>query len=364
MSKQAKIKLAMLVPSFKQVGPVIVAIEIAKQLLTRENYEITMISLRHNTVHDKDLVKKLGLEIAELQIGKFPTPIAIRRARKLLKSYDIVHSHSFWPTVIASGLDQPTVSTIHNNPKIDFANEYGQIFGKIMTKVYLKSLSRHTRTVAISKFVKKRVALDNTSVIYNGISDEYKQLKPISSKTLRVVAVGNINKNKNVMEIVQAIKQCHDSSVSINCDIVGDGPLHNELVEFVSQHKLEGSIKIWGKQSRLKTLEIISAADCLVHAALDEGFGLVVAEAYMCQKPVIVRDIPVMKEIVKVGETGFTYRSLPELINLLSLMTDKVKVSDMGKKARSLYSESFTVDKTANQYTDVYKNALTRGYRI
>jgi glycosyltransferase involved in cell wall biosynthesis len=46
-------------------------------------------------------------------------------------------------------------------------------------------------------------------------------------------------------------------------------------------------------------------ADVLVHASIEDGFGLVVSEALACGRPVIVTDTTGACELVRDGENGF-----------------------------------------------------------
>src|SRR5690606_14243757 len=67
-------------------------------------------------------------------------------------------------------------------------------------------------------------------------------------------------------------------------------------------------------------MEFMSKADVFVLPSLWEGFGYVLAEAQLCQKPVIAFDISSNPELVVEGRTGFL---VP--VNDIGAFADKVQ---------------------------------------
>ncbi len=85
---------------------------------------------------------------------------------------------------------------------------------------------------------------------------------------------------------------------------------------------------------------------------------LVAIEAMACGKPVIISDIPILKEFsnennsiqIKAGHTE-------EIINaILSLYNDKEKSTYLGTYARTYVEDNFNIQKAAQKYSKIYKS--------
>jgi glycosyltransferase involved in cell wall biosynthesis len=96
--------------------------------------------------------------------------------------------------------------------------------------------------------------------------------------------------------------------------------------------------------------------DFLLHTALWEGFGFVVAEAMAAGKPVVSTDVSNISEIIVEGETGY----LAETKNPEDIAEKTIKLLEndsreqMGQVGRQVVKDKFSfeeqVDKLANYY--------------
>jgi glycosyltransferase involved in cell wall biosynthesis len=79
--------------------------------------------------------------------------------------------------------------------------------------------------------------------------------------------------------------------------VVGDGPLADELAERVAGTALEGRVRMLGRVSDERLIEVYRAADVAVVPTLAvEGFGLVVLEAAACGTPSVVTDVDGLRD--------------------------------------------------------------------
>jgi glycosyltransferase involved in cell wall biosynthesis len=354
--KGGVIKIAMLVPSLAPVGPVNVAIDIARLCNARKFVDVTMVSLRDNSKKDLEYINSLGLYVEELHMKKLPSMCKIRKIRKCLTKYDIIHAHSFWPTVVVTGLNKDKVTTIHNNPYEDFTYEYGKIIGYIMAFT-LRRLAKHfNKVITISKYVDSVININNSTVIYNGVKDTGQCIpRSDNQDDFNVVCISSLTKLKNIYELIDSIQLCVVHGMNIFCTIIGDGKLRHELNRYVKSLGLDDYVIFTGQIDKHEGYRILSQSDCLVHSSLSEGFGLVVAEAYMLSIPVIVKDIPVMSELVVDGKTGYLYSTSADFAKKISnLYMDRKHRLNMGKTARVLYEKRYTDIEMAKHYHNEY----------
>lgn len=88
--------------------------------------------------------------------------------------------------------------------------------------------------------------------------------------------------------------------------IAGDGPALEDLKVQVQHLGLEGKVILTG--FRPDARELLAAADLAMHAALGEGFSLSIVEYMSSGLPVLVPDIPSVKQAVDHEKNGMVYK--------------------------------------------------------
>ncbi|EGZ1242809.1 glycosyltransferase, partial [Escherichia coli] len=122
----------------------------------------------------------------------------------------------------------------------------------------------------------------------------------LKDSTAVLLAVGRLVEAKDYPNLLNAINHLILSKTS-NCNdfillIAGDGALRNKLLDLVCQLNLVDKVFFLGQRSDIK--ELMCAADLFVLSSEWEGFGLVVAEAMACERPVVATDSGGVKEVV------------------------------------------------------------------
>lgn len=118
----------------------------------------------------------------------------------------------------------------------------------------------------------------------------------------------------------------------------GDGPLRASLEQRSRDLRVADRVRFFGfvNQTRLPGLYV--ASDLLVLPSDYEPFGLVVNEAMLCGRPVVVSDrIGARYDLVREGETGsvFPCGDVEALANTLrSLLSDRSQLDRMGAAAK------------------------------
>lgn len=87
-----------------------------------------------------------------------------------------------------------------------------------------------------------------------------------------------------------------------------------EIVDTIKNHPLLNKKLFWFDNASDELLnELYQNADCLLYPSEDEGFGLPLIEASQHNKPLISRDVPVLREVA--GEGAFYFQSnRPEVL--------------------------------------------------
>jgi glycosyltransferase involved in cell wall biosynthesis len=119
--------------------------------------------------------------------------------------------------------------------------------------------------------------------------------------------VGTLEPRKGYQHIVDAFTQLWRDGVDVNLVIVGKVGWNIEaLVRTLNTHSELGQRLIWLQGVSDEYLERIYAdSTALIAASEGEGFGLPIIEAAQHGLPVVLRDIPVFREVA--GEAGFYF---------------------------------------------------------
>jgi len=105
---------------------------------------------------------------------------------------------------------------------------------------------------------------------------------------------------------------------------------------------------------------ILDACDVLALPSVEEAFGLVMIEAWMCGKPVIGADIPSTRCIIDSGVDGFFAKPFDSADlgeKILDLLADPAKRARFGERGRDKVLSRYTWDLV----TDVWEATLQKG---
>jgi glycosyltransferase involved in cell wall biosynthesis len=229
-----------------------------------------------------------------------------------------------------------------------------------------------TDIIANSKSTKETI-LENTKewlsaekieIIYNGIQVEQieeaaiktdiRQEFDLADSTTLIANVGRLSEQKGHCYLIEAVQLLAQERDDFKVLVVGKGELEEEIKAQVKKLGLEDHIIFTG--FRTDVYSIMKQIDFLLHTALWEGFGFVVAEAMAAGKPVVSTDVSNISEIIVEGETGY----LDETKNPEDIAEKTIKLLEndsreqMGQVGRQVVKDKFSfeeqVDKLANYY--------------
>lgn len=351
-------KVVMLVPSLESKGPIIIARDIA--LYSNNNILFIFIVLRKS--NNKDLKICSNFKIYELELGKIPLfSLKLRKVIEELKP-DIIHCHCFWPTILAGIYLKKfkVISTLHNNPLKDFYYEYGKILSIFMVKVMIFFQKRFYLNISISNYIQevhKKLGLNNIVTIYNGVPkiEIFKKArKENKEEKLKLITVSVLNKIKNVSFLLKIVKSLREKNIKIELKIIGDGYERRKLEDYVRENKLEKEIIFLGKLERKKVYEELKQSDIFLFSSLNEGFGLVIVEALLCEIPVIASNIPIMKEIITNNKNGIICNlNIEEYTN--AILEIYKNLDTFKSNTKKYFNENFLVENMSKNYETLYK---------
>ena len=245
----------------------------------------------------------------------------------------------------------------------------------ILKKYFNKKIAHSfSHIITDSEFSKREIfnqyelPSDSISVVYNGISDRYTSLNqkqtPSNNKLRKnkiFLSVGSLIPRKNYFFLVDVFKEITSHHPDVILIICGSGyPNDNydkQLKEHIRNYNLEEQVILTGEVSEEQKISYYLLCDVYVHPSLLEGFGLSVAEAMACGKPVVASHVGSLPELIEDGVTGFLIppkdiRAFEEKLELL--LEHEEIIETMGAKGREKI-ELFTWHEAAQKTLDVYK---------
>ncbi len=227
---------------------------------------------------------------------------SVRRILKELKP-DIVHTHTFsadvWGRLAAHDLGIPVVTTEHN---VNYDEGWVRSFIKRCLARY--SVAYAACSTSVRNFVVQKYGVSlPVEVIPWGIPlERFAYVNPPRFESpLKLLVLGRLAPQKGHVHLFDALATLRDRPWQLS--VVGDGPLHRELV---------GRVKGLGLTDRVVFLpatrdvpQVMAAHDIVIVPSLWEGYGIVAMEAMAAGRLVVASDVGGLKDLIRDQETGF-----------------------------------------------------------
>jgi glycosyltransferase involved in cell wall biosynthesis len=143
----------------------------------------------------------------------------------------------------------------------------------------------------------------------------------------------------------------------------GEGPLRKSLEEEAQVLGVAHRVRFIGFVNQSRLPDVYQAADILVLPSEHEPFGVVVNEAMLCGRPVIVSDrVGAKYDLVREGETGFVYPcgDIEALARILrEVLPDRERLRKMGEAARKRM-ETWSPRENVEAFVQAVEKAVQR----
>lgn len=245
------------------------------------------------------------------------------------------------------------------------------IEGRIRQLLFAR-VSRSDTLLYVSEFVRngKRPAYHAgpAVVVYNGVGDSaddpahapyarsQRSELGIAESAFVIGYVAELVPWKDHETLIGAFERLADGpdAVSdVHLLLVGTGLLEDEIRQRAQRSPLCDRIHLLG--ARPDARRLLGLVDVCVHPAREEGFGLVVVEAILAERPVIVARSGAMPEYVEHGVTGriFEPGNVAELAEALRWVHDHpTQAHAIAREARNRCRERFSPRQFAAQITE------------
>jgi len=185
---------------------------------------------------------------------------------------------------------------------------------------------------------------------------------------LRLACVASLERVKGHRHLLEALKLARDQGVDVTCELVGDGPLREEIRADIQRTGLESHVRMHGALARPAVLEVLLAVDAFAltshptRRGQREGVPVAIMEAMATRLPVISTRTGGIPELVTDQETGFLVEpgDVPGMADaIVRLASDRELRRLMGEAGRRRVIGEFDLRKNARQLASLFTNGHT-----
>ena len=204
---------------------------------------------------------------------------------------------------------------------------------------------------------------ENIEVIPDGIdlSTFHPVQREAEPNIARILTIARLIPRKGVQYLIQAIPDViPNTHREFEVEIVGDGPMREELVKLAEKLKVSHKLNFVGAVPYEHLAKRYQEADIFVLSSLAEGMPLVVLEAMASGLPIVASRVQGIEDLVEVGRNGYLFtptdwQSLAR--HLITVLNDGQKRIAMGQKSIKL-AQKYDWGNVAKAYLEIYRSIL------
>ncbi len=205
-----------------------------------------------------------------------------------------------------------SICTIHDLRRIHFSNFF---LSKLAFKAFFYHfLNKSKNIIVVSKSVKNEMLQYfknlNISVIYNTIDlNDFKKIKNEESEKVKkkyklpdnfILTVGHQEMRKNFLRLIKAISILKKEYPKIKLVLVGQKADETQQIkQLIYELKLNSNIKIFSGLNDLELKCFYKLSKLFVFPSIYEGFGIPLLESMASNKPMVLSNLKVFREITQ-----------------------------------------------------------------
>lgn len=364
------------------VGGVETHVATISKELVRRGHDVTVVTSRADrTLAERSEFGGIHVRRVKARAVWLRTPIA-PATKAVLASLeaDVVHAHSpppltsYYAAKAASRRNLPFVITYHCDAEVP------SVFGPLIESAYRHTLEYATMrrtdrvivTTATYAATSRAVWRFNPTVIPNAVDlqryrpendgREVRVRHGIREGESVVLFVGRMVEHKGIENLIEAAV----SVAYAKFLLVGGGPELGSLRRLAARLGVSDRVIFTGQVSAEALPGYFAGADVFVLPSVSrlEAFGIVALEAMASGKPVVVSDIPGVREVITDGKEGLLAdpvdsEDLGGKIRIL--LADDQKRSQMGGAGRAAVERNFSVEIVVERIEALYRDLVARG---
>ncbi len=289
--------------------------------------------------------------------------LLVRKERRTGKKIDHLHAHfAHDPTLIAY--------LVHGITGIPFsftahARDLYQVPEKVLTDRIRQASAVVTCCRANLEYLNRIAPSQQSkfSLIYHGVNlKDFKLVSnPDASTALKhplILSVGRLVEKKGFQDLLEALLIVKRRGERFQCAIYGDGPLCQQLREWIEEHGITGDVTLKGDRTQQELISVYQNAALFILTPAQtedgdrDGIPNVLVEAMAVGLPVITTAVAGIPELVENNQNGLLYQ--PHDVEgissgIIELLRNADKRKKLGDAASKKVTEQFDITQAANR---------------
>ena len=279
-----------------------------------------------------------GVKVNSLLAGQ-PFIFQVTKFRKFIRNNDCpVHTHLPQAELVAALACKKKKFIISRHNFEPFWPNKPKLVSILLSRFVT---SRASGAIAISNAIKNYLLLAKEidrdfkiSVVYYGFDREESDLlelnkiineKLSSTKNFKLGTIGRLVPGKNYPIMLKAVAKIVNVYPTVKFFVVGGGSSDQALINMCKDLKIEDNVIWLGRTEHIR--EFLSKIDLFIFASKGEGYGLVLLEAMLANKPILAANNSAVPEVLGLNYKGLfstdDYKLLSDKI--IELMNDHTK---------------------------------------
>lgn len=295
---------------------------------------------------------------------------------------DVIHSQTEFCTFlfarrIARKLDIPVVHTYHTLYQ-DYTGYFTkhETLGQKLVIGFSKTLLNHVDGVIVPTEKTKRILegygiKEDIQVIPNGIELEaFKQHSTMEEKEALkkslgidlnhhvIVTIGRLGIEKNIDELLDAMKLYLDKREDITLVVVGDGPHREALEARAKALQIDRHIVFTGMIEAKNIYKYYQLGDIFVSASNSETQGLTYIEALANGIPIVCKKDECLFGVLKDGFNGYMFTTIEEMVQRVDELLENHELYKKISINTQTSVEAFSSEVFGEKVEDIYMKVI------
>ena len=371
-------KIVFLCNTINYGGSTIATVEIAYRLpLYAPEYETCILDIDGCCSHLLDACDKYGINLRIVNEGGRPRILSSKsKVKTIINKFRFIPEYLKTKKQVHEILDEikPNFVCVSSERTLSYLSGYDNGFTTIVFFAHywyikkqisknLMRLFKNTvdRFICVSNATRQALynnevtPLDNIYVAHNSIDQKSTMVQPAKIKDSEgkciILHCGGFTHGKGQHISVEIAQKLKEEGFSFKLIFAGliyraqeSHDYYNRIVQMVKDYNLTGEVEF--VIGHTNVYDYMQAADILIHPSSTEGFPLVVLEAQVMKKAVVVNGVGGITDMVIDGFTGFIaeYNNVDSYVKLIKKLQEKDVYNFVTRNAYALASHSFTIE--------------------
>lgn len=294
-------------------------------------------------------------------VAVFPKSVSLAEQ---LSREGIQHVHAHFAThpstmaLIIASFSQITFSfTVHAH---DIQIDRSLLGWKLRETRFVRSISAYNKRFLEDLYpqAKGKILVVHVGIEPEKYEDNARRFHATASGIPKVLCVAAHRPYKGLPVLIEACRILRDEGVLFRCDVLGTGPMKEELEQLIRSSGVENVIHLLGAKPEHVVAEMMGEATLFVLPSIIaadgqmEGIPVALMEAMASSRAVVSTSIAGIPELVESGVNGLLVppgdaRALAAAIR--SLLEDRERAREMGRRGQEKVRGEFTLPECVSQ---------------